>query len=199
MSFVVILAGGRSKRAGGNKPLLLLDKKPLIEHVLDAIEPQARRLSINVAYAQTGLNRVLMTYGLGLIYDEPGLDDLGPLSGVYAALKSAHEAAYVITVPCDMPYIVPDYVEKLEAAHRAHPDRIVLFATDRPHPLCALWPKNVLFALKDALEAGRKTGGVAVMDFLKTQAVHVIADRRAEAFVNINAPTPVEARPKSQA
>ena len=43
----VILAGGKSSRMGQNKSLVLLDKKPLIEHVFNRLKKQVSKLSIN--------------------------------------------------------------------------------------------------------------------------------------------------------
>ena len=96
----VILAGGRGKRLGGqDKGLVELDGKPLIEHILDAIASQVDRVTINANRNQQSY----ANYGYPVINDNMA-DYQGPLAGFAAAL-SACNTDYIVTLPCDGPYV----------------------------------------------------------------------------------------------
>ena len=80
----LILAGGKSSRMGVNivsKAFVKLNEKPLIDYVIQSIEPQVDRVLLSGS--RTSL--------LGLSY--PIIEDLGsrysgPLAGLYSALES---------------------------------------------------------------------------------------------------------------
>jgi molybdopterin-guanine dinucleotide biosynthesis protein A len=105
---VVILAGGKGRRMGGqDKGLVEYQGRPLVQHVLEKISPQASHIAINAnrnhpAYRQ---------FGYPVIADT--LDDFqGPLAGFLAAL-SAVQTDYILTLPCDGPLVAQDYVHKM--------------------------------------------------------------------------------------
>ena len=77
----VILAGGRGERMGGlDKGLLQLDDKPLVQHVIDSLEPQVRNILINA-------NRHLEQYGrLGYpVVQDSFTGFAGPMAGIASA------------------------------------------------------------------------------------------------------------------
>ena len=87
-----IIAGGQSRRFGSDKALALVDGKPLIAHVIDALEQQVD------AVVMCGRQWP----GLPSIADRPGSDQ-GPLGGICAALHHARENGFdaVLTAGCD--------------------------------------------------------------------------------------------------
>jgi molybdenum cofactor guanylyltransferase len=93
-----IIAGGQSRRFGGDKAAALLGGKALIQHAIDALVPQVDALVI-----------VGRTWG-----GHPSVDDYpfacGPLSGLCAALRSARDQGHdhVLTAGCDVLPIPPD-------------------------------------------------------------------------------------------
>ncbi|MBP2161700.1 MULTISPECIES: molybdenum cofactor guanylyltransferase [Asticcacaulis] len=178
---LVILAGGQGLRMGGNKPLHPYDGGTLIGAVIARLEPQVRDMAINAA--EPGLS----VFGLPLLYDEPALADLGPLSGIQTALKWARTRGdtYVITAPCDMPRLPENLVSRLMAVPQEGAE-VVYFAGSRDYPLCARWSVAILPDLEDALRAAE--GGLAVMRFLSGRRVVKLEAGDDGAFVNINAP-----------
>ena len=105
---VVILAGGKGRRMGGqDKGLVGYRGRPLIAHVLDNIRRQASHIVINA-------NRNLEAYrqfGYPVIADT--LDDFqGPLAGFLAAMSAA-KTDYILTLPCDGPLLAPDYLQRM--------------------------------------------------------------------------------------
>lgn len=101
---VVILAGGRGRRMDEqDKGLILLEGKPLIAHVIDSISQQNQNVLIN---ANQNLSRY-QAYGYPVVSDQiSGFQ--GPLAGIATAMKSV-TTPYILTLPCDAPYIAPGY------------------------------------------------------------------------------------------
>ena len=106
----IILAGGKGSRMGGaDKGLVPFFGKPMIEHVIERIQPQVDDIVISA-------NRNLETYKKytpNVVSDE--VDDYpGPMAGIAAALPLCkHEL--VLVVACDMPMLPNDLVNKLLA------------------------------------------------------------------------------------
>ncbi len=113
----VILAGGTGRRMGGvDKGLVALDGKPMVEHVLARLAPQVDAVLIN---ANQNLDRYARL-GVPVVPDAiPGF--AGPLAGFSAGLAAAM-TEFVVTVPCDSPFLPHDLVARLMTdlvAHRA--------------------------------------------------------------------------------
>lgn len=154
----VILAGGRSKRMGGqDKSQLLLGGRPLIDHVIKRAGPQVSRLIINAPE-----NNVFDKYDLPVVEDSiPGF--AGPLAGVLAALQwtsqNLPDARWLASFPTDAPFFPDNLVQSLAHALAQNNDCETAFAcwAEQDHPVFALWPVN----LKDDLERAIKIDGVA--------------------------------------
>ncbi|MDX1498194.1 MAG: molybdenum cofactor guanylyltransferase, partial [Salinisphaeraceae bacterium] len=100
-----ILAGGQGSRMGGaDKGLLSLHGRPLVEHVIDRIQPQVDQLKIIA-------NRNQATYkehGLPVLADILP-DYAGPLVGMLTGLTDC-ETDYALFVPADAPNLPHDLV-----------------------------------------------------------------------------------------
>ncbi|HES75503.1 MAG TPA: molybdenum cofactor guanylyltransferase [bacterium] len=108
----VILAGGRGTRMGGvEKGLLDWQGRPLIAHLIDALAPQVDSLMLNVNRA----HERYASFDLPLIGDAPELAGLGPLAGLHSALSHS-PTELVVCVPCDLPELPYDLVQRLLAA-----------------------------------------------------------------------------------
>jgi molybdenum cofactor guanylyltransferase len=93
-----IIAGGQSRRFGSDKAAALLDRKPLMQHVIDALRPQVDELILcGRAWPQF------------LCLDDKPRPDLGPLGGLCAALHHGAAEGFdgVLSAPCDV-LPVPD-------------------------------------------------------------------------------------------
>lgn len=104
----VILAGGKSGRMGGeDKGLTLVDGKPLVTYVARSLELQVVTILISANRNQTHYR----TYGHDVIEDETG-EFYGPLSGMLSAMQHV-EAGYILTAPCDSPFLPEDYAKRM--------------------------------------------------------------------------------------
>ncbi len=128
-----IIAGGGSRRFGGDKAAALLGGKALIEHVADAMRPQTDALIV--------CGRKWP--GLASVADHPA-PDLGPLGGLNAALHYAaqHNFDFVLTAGCDV-LPVPTYSRhpRLDPGSGLSPTVI------KGQPLFGGWPAGLAEAL----------------------------------------------------
>ena len=178
----VILAGGRGTRMGGvEKGLLDWQGRPLIAHLLDALAPQVDGLMLNV-------NREHARYAafnLPLIGDKPELTGLGPLAGLHSALSHS-PTELVVCVPCDLPKLPPNLVERLLTARQersAHPPLAYATSAARAYPTLCL--SHV--AWREALSTSLRHGHCAAWRWFDTQQAGV-ADLGAWEPENFNTP-----------
>jgi len=181
----VILAGGRATRMGGrDKGLLPLNGLPMIQYVLKTLTPQVGEVLINA-------NRHLDEYGQfghKVVTDEPA-EFSGPLAGMAAALHNS-QSDYVLSVPCDGPWVPPDLAQRLLAGLQQQ-GRKIAAAHDgqRLQPVFALIHRDLLPALEDYLAAGDRKLGLWVR---QQQAALVDFSDQPEAFFNVNSPEELE-------
>ncbi len=165
---------------GGNKPLHPWRGTTLVEATIARLKPQAEAIYINARPDELG------HLGYPLVYDEPAFAELGPLSGVRAALSLAVglRHAAVVTSPCDMPDLPLDLVARLSG----YDADIVHFFGQRDYPLTTLWRTSLLPSLETALIAARPDGGLKVMRYIQSQRVVRLEAANPAAFRNINSP-----------
>ncbi|MEM7439983.1 MAG: molybdenum cofactor guanylyltransferase MobA [Pseudomonadota bacterium] len=153
----VILAGGQATRmGGGDKGMLTLGGRTLLDRVIERIEPQVGGLVINA----NGDAHRFADFGLPVIADNiEGFP--GPLAGVLAGLDWAHSmgADHIVTAAADTPFFPLDLVERLIRAATKASTPIALAQTaegGRPnrHPTFGLWPVNLRNDLRSALNGG---------------------------------------------
>lgn len=192
----IIIAGGRSSRmGGGDKTLLPLGDKRIIEHVADKLAKQVNNLAIN----SNSPDREFARLGLPIFADTiEGYQ--GPLAGLLASLiwvrKNHPHAKYVVTVASDSPFFPDDLVEKLASA--CHDPNSIMMAESGGfnHPIFALWPISLCDDLQKWLS---ETGNLKVMAWVRTHAWACvdfpIVDGR-DPFFNINKPEDLKAATK---
>jgi molybdopterin-guanine dinucleotide biosynthesis protein A len=175
----IVLAGGQGRRMGGvDKGLVELDGMPLVAHVIARLAPQVATLVVN---ANRNATRYA-AFGYPVVPD--ALDGYaGPLAGLHAGMTAA-ATPFVVTAPCDSPYLPTDLVARLAAAAAAdRADLAVAKTLSQPHPVFALVRRELLPHL-DAFLAG---GGRKIDAWYSTLAVVEVGfDDEAEAFRNFN-------------
>ncbi len=188
----VILAGGRATRmGGGDKGLLRLAGRRLIDRVIDRLAPQCGPLSVSA----NGDPARLADLGLPILPDvlPEGVAPLpGPLAGVLAGLDWAASlgAPGIVTAAADTPFLPSDLVARLVAA--APTSGLVLAATRdteghlHRHPTFGLWPVALRHDLRAALAAGERA--MARWADGRGAGVAVFAAAPVDPFFNINRP-----------
>ncbi len=163
----VILAGGLATRmGGGDKGLLEIGGAPLLQRVIDRIEPQVGGLALNANGEAARFARYRLPVLPDTIAGFPG-----PLAGVLAGLDWAAEqgADSIVTVAADTPFFPCDLVPRLLLAAEEAPHLLALACTPRSgdealksgggkkinrHPTFGLWPVSLRNDLRAALEGG---------------------------------------------
>ncbi|TVO59003.1 molybdenum cofactor guanylyltransferase MobA [Denitromonas halophila] len=177
----LVLAGGLGRRMGGaDKGLVMLDGRPMVDHVLARLHPQVDALLINA-------NRNTEVYSRFRI---PVLTDrhsgfVGPLAGLDAGFAHLGKAdGWVVTCPCDSPFVPRDLVARLlDAAEAEDADVAIVRSDDQLQPVFLLAHTRTAAALHAYLAAGERK----IDRWVFTQK-HVIVDFDdcPEAFANIN-------------
>ncbi len=175
----VVLAGGQGRRMGGvDKGLVELDGRPLVAHVIERLAPQVGALLINANQNRERYER----FGAPVVADAVG-GFAGPLAGLHAAMSRA-ETNYVVTVPCDSPFLPTDLVPRLVAGLAENSAQLAVAKTfQQPHPVFALVRRDVAEHLAWFLaDGGRKIDAW----YATLATVEVSFDDEADAFRNIN-------------
>ena len=175
----LILAGGQGRRMGGvDKGLQPLRGRPMIEWVIERLDPQVGGILINANQNQDQYS----SHGHRVVPDQIG-GFAGPLAGLHAGL-SACTTPYLATVPCDSPFLPLDLVARLGAVRdRENADLAVAKTFAQAHPVFALVRADVLGHLTRFLASG---GRKIDAWYASLKVVEVPFDDEADAFSNIN-------------
>ncbi len=175
----IVLAGGQGRRMGGvDKGLVDLAGAPMVAHVLARLAPQVGDVLIN---ANQNLDRY-RALGYPVVPDAVG-GFAGPLAGLHAGMTEARRE-FVVTVPCDSPFLPRDLVARLRAKLDERGAQLAVAKTfDQPHPVFALVRRDLLPNLGAFLEGG---GRKIDAWYAALSHVEVAFDDEADAFRNIN-------------
>ena len=175
----VILAGGQGSRMGGSdKGLVMFRGKPLVQHVIERIAPQTRKIVISANRSRERYEE----FGYPVIADT--LPDFpGPLAGILAALESI-DSDILLAVPCDTPLLPDDLVQRLlKALTKNSADIAIPFDGERVQPAVMLMRRCVAADLRDYLISGERK----VQWWLKRHhTVQADFSGEAAAFANLN-------------
>ena len=180
----LILAAGRSKRMGyEDKFKSILDKKTLLEHVVDRLEPQVTELFINAS------PDLCDDQSLIVIPDHiEGFQ--GPLTGLWSALKSDQlsDTSYLMLVPCDGPFIPHNLVVELhQLMAKNDADIACVRYQGFAQPTFSLWNKRVLPAVEETLLVKKMGGFKPLLAELNTVYLDW-PEQPLNPFFNINTP-----------
>lgn len=187
--FGVILAGGQATRmGGGDKAMVPLKGRRVMDFVMERFVPQVDQCVINA----NGDPVRFAEFALPVVADS--IDGFqGPLAGVLAGLDwaASRGAEHIVTVAADTPYLPQDLVPQLLLASELQGQPIALAATVESgktwrHPTFGLWP----VALRDDLRAALDVGVRKVVAWADQHGVAdaVFPTEPFDPFFNINTP-----------
>ncbi len=181
----VILAGGQARRMGGeDKGLIRLNNKPMIEYIIAAFKPQTSKLIINA----NRNHAIYSSYGIEIIADNLS-GFCGPLAGMASALQTI-KTEYMVTAPCDSPFIPADLVQRLATAiENESADISVAHNGERIQPVFCMLKKSLEQSLNSYLAAGERK-----IDRWFEQHNYAVADFSdvPTTFDNVNTPEDIE-------
>ncbi len=175
----LILAGGSASRmGGGDKPLLLLAGRSMLDRLVQTLAADHPLLAISANGDPARFNTRLP------VLPDP-VPGQGPLGGVLAGLDwaAAAGAAFLLTVPGDTPLVPPGLAAVLA------PAPAVAESGGRRHHLVALWPTAAAPALRAWLG---QPGSRSVRAFADTLAMRPVRFG-GDPFANVNTPADLAA------
>ncbi|MBT3196930.1 MAG: molybdenum cofactor guanylyltransferase [Gammaproteobacteria bacterium] len=178
----IILAGGRSRRMGGeDKGLSLLKGQPMIAYVIERLRPQVETLVISANRNHTQYRQ----FGYPVVADSLGeIPFQGPLAGIARAIHST-TTPYVLVTPCDTPLLPTHLVERLQSALQQGESPIaVAHDTVRLQPLCFLAKRSIHNTLTEQLNQGERR----VQVWMESLQPSLCQFETPSLFSNINTP-----------
>lgn len=149
----VLLAGGQGSRLGGrDKGLMVWRGEPVAAHLACV----AKQLTSEVLISCNRNRAVYQQWADRLVADDaPGFP--GPLAGILAGLRAC-SGTHMLVLPCDMPQLDAELLERLLELARCQPDRPCLArAGEQWHPLLAVIPRELLPDLQSAWDEGQRS------------------------------------------
>ena len=178
----IILAGGEGRRVDGrDKGLIDFKGKPLVQHVIDAVKPQADEIIISA-------NRNIKMYGeYGYkIVTDTCEDFQGPLAGIAAALPFCKND-WTLIVPCDMPFLPTNLIETLSIGisdniSNSTNYNLCIAETKGRLQLVFLMNKNLLPSLEESLQNNK----LRLMQWVMSQKPKTCQYSETHYFENYN-------------
>lgn len=184
---IAVNAGGKSTRMGTDKSFVMLDGKPLIQHVIERLSGLGARETFLIT------NRPEAYAHLGLPMHADVLPEKGSLGGIYTALHHS-TSPYTLVIACDMPFVNPALlrymIERVDEPGGPY-DVIVPRVDGYPEGLHAIYSQACLTPIRTRLDADR----LKVIGFFPDvrvryldEAEYAPIDPDGVSFSNINTP-----------
>ena len=175
--FALISAGGQSD--GVDKGLLLWQGKTLIDCVIERIRPQVDHIAISA-------NRNLESYAVRSPHLLPDARQWRYLGGLAALCTAANDlqiasADWLLVVPCDMPNLPDDLVEKFQAVSKKTPlcNAFYIETPVTPHYNVMFIRPQILQSTVPYLNSGLRT----VRGWLQQQRARVLQFDHDDCFI----------------
>lgn len=184
----LVLAGGLARRmGGGDKALIEIGGRTILDRVLETLRPQCKAIILNA----NGDPSRFAAFGLPVIPDDIP-DFAGPLAGILAGLdwmaKNAPGTEWMVSVPGDCPFLPHDLVRRLHAARLEAGEPLACARSGEwRHPVAGLWQ----VALRDDLRRALTQEGLHKIEVWTGRHGVAIAewpDRPFDPFFNVNTP-----------
>jgi molybdenum cofactor guanylyltransferase len=184
----LVLAGGLARRmGGGDKAMIRIGGKTILERVLARLRPACVHIVLNA----NGDPARFASYQLPVVPDSVP-DFAGPLAGILAGLDWAAEhaphIAWMASVPGDCPFLPEDLVARLHAVRAGEGTPLACAQSgDWRHPVAGLWP----VALRDDLRRALVDEGLRKIEVWTARhgvAIAAWPDKPVDPFFNVNTP-----------
>jgi len=139
-----VLAGGKSRRMGTDKALLMFQNEPLLKHMIKLIEPFCLRVSIS------GNNSDYSVFGAEIVPDL--FADGGPIAGIYSTLCHS-KSDWNLLLSVDVPFVNDELLHYL-ISNIGEYDCIVPKHDLGVEPLIGLYHKQVIPVIDDMIKVG---------------------------------------------
>ncbi|MES2674979.1 MAG: molybdenum cofactor guanylyltransferase MobA [Pseudomonadota bacterium] len=189
----IILAGGLARRmGGGDKCLLPLGGKTLLQRTIERAQPQVSQLLLNANGSSLRFARTRLP-----VLADQFPNNLGPLAGVHAGLSwmiaKATNQEWLMSFASDTPFFPLDVVSKLAVHTVTSPLKsgnaplIIASSNLQIHPVFSLWHISLLPKLTSQLQTGEIPRLQEWVKQHKPQYVDFVV-KDYDPFFNINSP-----------
>jgi molybdopterin-guanine dinucleotide biosynthesis protein A len=188
----VILTGGRSSRMGVvHKALLEVQGQPLLQYVIDKLQPHVAPLLLSCQNGADEFDR----FGLNRVPDLVSNFN-GPLTGLYSALQYVSDRGLdngLVLVPCDAPFMPENLVQTLVDAATGDVKPVVVVSCQGVlQPTFSLWQVHHLPVIRKAVAGQGREG----LKHMLASLPHTIVEWPAaepSPFFNVNTPADLRA------
>lgn len=167
-----IIAGGKSSRFGDDKSLYMFRGRPLIEYVVDAIQPVIEKIAI------IGDNSGKFAC-LGIPSHGDIINGIGPLGGLHTSLKIA-DTDKIFVFACDMPGLNTGLIRYMSALNIGDHDAIVPVIDGFYEPLHAIYSKSCLNRVESFIGEGTRQ----IVSILKKFDIRVVTEKEISVYAN---------------
>lgn len=179
----LLMAGGDGSRIGGAKPKRRLNGRRLVDFVLEIADAVGGPVAIGVRRK----DQLADCGEVAFVLDAMGAE--GPVASLAAGLQwaQAHGAIFLLTLPCDAPFLPRDLAGRLFSRIEADAANVALPRSfGWLHPSCGLWRASVL----SRLHAYFATGGRSLIGFAEHvgYATEDWGAPERDPFFNVNTP-----------
>ena len=187
----IILSGGFSSRFGQDKGLVLLARKPLIKHVLDAVDGIVEERMV-VASSAIQAEKFAKVVGTSVKVVVDVQDLRSPVVGALTGFKEAC-GDYSLLLPCDVPLVSRDVLSLLLELCVGKTAAVPRW------PNCFIEPLQSVYRTKPALKAAEEAlceGELHLQSMVdRLQGVRYVStlvlqqlDSELKTFFNVNTP-----------
>ncbi len=180
----IILCGGKSKRMGKNKALLMLEEKYVITYVIELLSQFCNNLLISTN------SKDLDFLKIKTVPDE--FQNIGPIAGILSALRQSKTDKNII-LSCDTPFINKDIIKYMLANSKNY-DVVLPVFNEHLQPMTGIFSKNIIPLIENEIKAGNF---IPPRIFEKGNLNKLKIDKNLKGwhkhlFFNINKPTDYE-------
>ncbi len=176
---LIILAGGKSSRMGRDKALLPFGNHPtLTQYQLTRLSPSFQKIYVGCK------TRDKFGFEADFIEDLPEYHESAPHIGLISAFAQLRHEERLCVLSVDTPFFGAQHFEKLLRYDTAAYDAVVARSPKGNQPLCALYKRSALPALKRLAAEGR----YRFRDLFKEIETLFIPFDDEAIFTNLNRP-----------
>ena len=180
-----IIAGGASRRMHGrDKPLLILNGKPIIAHIIGRVEKDVDTIVINVNHSQD--RYAAFPYN---VIEDIDQQLSGPLHGILSVLNNV-QTEFLLVLPGDVPIFPDDLAKRLSQNLQTNQTQVCVASTGpQLEPMFAMCRTDIKDAIQQYLTNNRRRVDQCWMSI--SHSIEKFNCREFD-FYNINTPENLE-------
>ncbi|MEE8426710.1 MAG: molybdenum cofactor guanylyltransferase [Woeseiaceae bacterium] len=180
----LVLAGGKSRRMGEDKALLVRDGTSQLEHIAALLQAVTDKVFVSTRAEQQD-ERVRRRFEQ--IVDQ--FDDIGPIAGILSAMQEYPHVDWLV-VACDLPNVDDETIRFL-LANRSVEQPFTAYRSshdDLPEPLCAVYRTGADAIIRKFVDEGL----VCPRKILMRSDTCLLSQPNPASLDNVNTPGDLE-------